>query len=74
MGPGKPLGMLAYLGFNRSVRRDELVALLWGDVAEAKARNAFRQTLHRLRSVLGEDILSSAQDQIVLQAGDRLWC
>ncbi|MEO7646738.1 MAG: AAA family ATPase, partial [Gemmatimonadaceae bacterium] len=27
-----------------------------------------------LRSVLGEDILSSAQDQIVLQAGDRLWC
>ncbi len=74
MGPGKPLAMLAYLVFHPSVRRDELVALLWGDVVEGKARNAFRQTLHRLRSALGEDILPSGQDQIVLQAGDQLWC
>ncbi|MGI8619670.1 MAG: ATP-binding protein [Gemmatimonadaceae bacterium] len=66
--------MLAYLLFHDAVRREELVALLWGDVAENKARNAFRQTLHRLRSALGEDILSSEQDQIALSDESHVWC
>ncbi len=74
LGPGKPLAMLAYLVFQKSVRRDELIGLLWGDVVESKARNAFRQTLHRLRSALGEDMLTSEQDLIVLRGRDRLWC
>src|SRR5688500_12211904 len=71
LGPGKPLAMLAYLVFQKSVRRDELIALLWGDVVESKARNAFRQTLHRLRAALGEEMLSSEQDLIVLRGRDR---
>ena len=66
--------MLAYLVFQQSVRRDELVALLWGEVSEAKARNAFRQTLHRLRSALGEEMLPAMQEHVVLRAGDALWC
>lgn len=74
MGPGKPLAMLAYLVFQNSVRRDELIALLWGDVVESKARNAFRQTLHRLRTALGEEMLSSEQDLVVLRGKDRIWC
>ena len=74
MGPGKPLAMLAYLVFQRSVRRDELIALLWGDVVESKARNAFRQTLHRLRAALGEDMLSSEQELVVFRGRDRVWC
>lgn len=72
LGPGKPLGMLAYLAFQGTARRDELIALLWGDVIESKARNAFRQTLHRLRASLGP-ILSSEQDMIVLQER-AIWC
>src|SRR5688500_18042357 len=74
MGPGKPLAMLAYLVFQKSVRRDELIALLWGDGVESKARNAFRQTLHRLRAALGEDMLSSEQELVVFRGKDRMWC
>lgn len=74
LGPGKPLAMLAYLVFQKSARRDELIALLWGDVAESKARNAFRQTLHRLRAAVGEEMLSSEQDLVVLRGSDRIWC
>lgn len=74
LGPGKPLAMLAYLAFQKSARREELIALLWGDVAESKARNAFRQTLHRLRAAVGEEMLSSEQDLVVLRGGDRIWC
>lgn len=74
LGPGKPLGMLSYLLFHPALRREQLVALLWGDVPENKARNAFRQTLHRLRSALGDDVLGSEQDQIVLHPGNGIWC
>jgi DNA-binding SARP family transcriptional activator len=52
LGPGKPLAVLCYLAVRGSARRDELIALLWGDVDEKRARNAFRQTLHRLRSAV----------------------
>jgi len=74
LGPGKPLGMLAYLVFHGAARRDELIGLLWGDVVESKARNAFRQTLHRLRASLGDGILSAEQDLIVLQGAKAIWC
>ncbi len=74
LGPGKPLAMLSYLVFQKSARRDELIALLWGDVAESKARNAFRQTLHRLRAAVGEEMLSSEQDLVILRGKDRIWC
>jgi DNA-binding SARP family transcriptional activator len=57
LGPGKPLALLAYLALTGGARREAVVALLWGDVAESRARNAFRQTLHRLRSTLGDEVL-----------------
>jgi len=57
LGPGKPLALLAYLAVAGQATRENIVTLLWGDVPEARARNAFRQTLHRLRAALGEDIL-----------------
>src|SRR5689334_960152 len=62
LGPGKPLAMLAFLAVRGQARRDELVDLLWGEVNETNARNAFRQALHRLRSALGEDILPMDRD------------
>ena len=49
--------LLAYLLLNadKSVRREKLAGLLWPDSDEAGARNNLRQTLWRLRSVIGDD-------------------
>ena len=66
LGPGKPLALLAYLSVRREARRDELVDLLWGEVNEANARNAFRQALHRLRTALGEDVIPQDPDRVEL--------
>jgi DNA-binding SARP family transcriptional activator len=62
LGPGKPFALLSYLLVEGDSARDELIALLWGDVPEAKARNAFRQALHRLRAALGENVIPHDPD------------
>src|SRR4051794_4610724 len=72
LGPGKPLAMIAYLAVRREARREELVDLLWGGVAEANARNAFRQALHRLRSALGEELLPPDRDRVILATSSTL--
>ncbi len=69
LGPGKSLAMLAFLAVRGTARRDELISLLWGEIEEDKARNAFRQSLHRLRSSLGDEILP--QDRDVVSIGNR---
>lgn len=74
MGPGKPLAMLAYVVISGSVSRDELVALFWPETPEGRARNAFRQTLHRLRGALDVDALASDGDRIRIALADALWC
>lgn len=66
IGPGKSLALLAYLAVRRSVRRDELISLLWGDMPEDQARNAFRQALHRIRKAVGPEIVQSDRDSLVL--------
>jgi DNA-binding SARP family transcriptional activator len=67
LGPGKSLAVLAYISVRGPARRDELISLLWGEIPEDKARNAFRQSLHRLRAVLGEDILPQDRDYVSLR-------
>jgi DNA-binding SARP family transcriptional activator/pimeloyl-ACP methyl ester carboxylesterase len=49
--------LLAYLMLHpdRLYRREKLAGLLWPDSDEANARNNLRQTLWRLRKVIGED-------------------
>src|SRR5687768_3323904 len=74
MGPGKPLAMLAYLAINGSAQREELVSLLWPEMPEDRARNAFRQTLHRLRGALDQRVLSTDREIISLAADDGFWC
>jgi DNA-binding SARP family transcriptional activator len=64
---GKPFAMLAYLAVRGEARRDEVVDLLWGDMPEAKARNAFRQALHRLRTALGEEIVPQDREMVLLK-------
>ncbi len=66
LGPGKSLAMLAYMSVRGGARRDELISILWGDTAESNARNAFRQSLHRLRAALGEAVLPQSRDQVAI--------
>ncbi|MGQ0814708.1 MAG: AAA family ATPase [Gemmatimonadota bacterium] len=49
VAPGKNLALLCYLAISGEASREQLVGLLWGEMEEARARNAFRQALHRLR-------------------------
>lgn len=64
LGPGKPLALLSYLLIEGKTSRDALIGLLWGDVPETKARNAFRQALHRLRTALGESVIPQDPDAL----------
>src|SRR3990172_924879 len=72
LGWGKPLALLCLLVVRNEVRRDEVVDLLWRDVDEGKARNAFRQALHRLRSALGDDLLPQDREVLRLARSDAL--
>jgi DNA-binding SARP family transcriptional activator/Tol biopolymer transport system component len=72
LGPGKPLAILAYLAVRHQARRDELIELLWGDLPDAKARNAFRQALHRLRTALGEALIPQDPDAVRLGSRDLI--
>jgi adenylate cyclase len=53
---GKKLqALVAYLAVEpRNHSRDELAALLWGDMSDERARHNLRQTLSKLRKVLDE--------------------
>lgn len=56
----RPLALLTYLALARPrgfQRRDTLLALLWPEQGEEAARNALRQTVHRLRKALGDGVL-----------------
>ena len=64
--------MLALLAVRRELGRDEVVDLLWRGVAEDKARNAFRQALHRLRAAVGETVLPQDRERLRLVPGDHL--
>jgi DNA-binding SARP family transcriptional activator len=72
----KARALLAYLALppGRPHAREKLTALLWGDTAESHARQAFRQTLSRLRRALGPSagVLVDGQDTVAL-AADRVW-
>ena len=72
LGWGKPLALLALLAVRREIRRDEVVDLLWRGVEEDKARNAFRQALHRLRGAVGDDVLPQDRERLRLVPGERL--
>ncbi len=73
LGLGKPLGMLAYLCLKGESRREELVTLFWGSLPEQKAKNAFRQTLHRLRAAVGEDRLPLNSTTVKLELSSAVW-
>ncbi|MBA3657352.1 MAG: AAA family ATPase, partial [Gemmatimonadaceae bacterium] len=71
MGPGKPIAMLAYLLLEGETSRDKLIELLWGDQTDKNARNAFRQTLYRLRAALGEGNLEANSETVAIPSGNQ---
>lgn len=71
------LGLLAYLALARPRgmhARDSLIALLWPDHDEAKARHALRSALHAIRSALGDDAIVTAGDGLVGLNDARIEC
>ena len=47
-----------------AIRREELIDLLWGEAPEERARNSFRQALHRVRTALGDDVLPQSRELV----------
>jgi predicted ATPase/DNA-binding SARP family transcriptional activator len=64
---------LLALGANGSLRRDTLVALLWPESDQSRARHALRQSIYYLRNHLGESLFLVRGEEIAVDR-ERLWC
>ncbi|MEP6573924.1 MAG: AAA family ATPase [Gemmatimonadota bacterium] len=64
----KHLALLIYLARspNRTRSRSHLIALLWPDKVESRARHSLNEALHRLRSALGSGRLIVQGDSVTL--------
>jgi two-component SAPR family response regulator len=72
----KARALRAYLALpaGRAHSREKLTALLWGGTSEDLARQAFRQTLSRLRRALGEPAAAIVDvDDALALAPARVW-
>ena len=49
--------MLLYILFNGTCTRDELVAIFWCDCDEEGARGNLRNSLYKIRNLIGKDFL-----------------
>jgi DNA-binding SARP family transcriptional activator/predicted ATPase len=61
------LGLLA-LAHPRAMSRDRLAAYLWPERDDAHARNLLKQAVHALRKALGEGVVRSNADELLLDA------
>lgn len=67
----KDLALLIYLVVtSQPHRRDTLATLLWQDQSQAEARSNLRKSLSRLKSILGEDVLLTSQDEVWVNPAD----
>lgn len=66
---GMKAALLAYLALKGPTERSELAELLWPDVSAKKARSNLRQTLKRLRELLGEECVESDKGPLRLRKG-----
>jgi len=67
---GKPLALITYLccAPDRTVAREQLIDLLWGDVGPDAAKHALRQTLWYIRKRLGDRPLIAGGDTLKVVA------
>jgi DNA-binding SARP family transcriptional activator/Tfp pilus assembly protein PilF len=73
----KRLALLVYLAVDQPrgfKRRDALAALFWPELDQQRARHALRNTLHELRKVLDDGVLSSRGSEEVGLSTGALWC
>ena len=68
VGPGKSLALITYLAFapRRTVARDTLCDLLWGDRSVEQSRPLLRQTLWLIKTQICADILSAKAENVSL--------
>jgi len=66
LGPGKPLALLAFCCSvrEREHPRDYLTTLLWSDSDATRARQNLRQTMWRIRRIIGE-AFQATEDAVV---------
>lgn len=70
----KTASLLAFLALHPGPHsREELAALLWGDVPDSDARPSLRTSLSSLRVVLGEDAILADRDAARLNPAFPLW-
>jgi DNA-binding SARP family transcriptional activator len=55
-------------------RRDRLVGLFWPESGQEQARTNLRQLVHRIRRVLGEEVIESRGDEELRVPPEHLWC
>jgi DNA-binding SARP family transcriptional activator/TolB-like protein len=73
----KRAALLVYLAVARPSglqRRDTLVALLWPETEQTRARHALSQIVYQLRRALGAEALVSRGDDAVGIDPGRVWC
>lgn len=65
---GRRLGLLALLALarGRPITRDKLIALLWPESPTDRARQQLSDAVYIVRGTLGEDVIRSAGDGLVL--------
>jgi DNA-binding SARP family transcriptional activator len=66
LSQSKLVALLAFLTIpspGRFLRRDLIVAMLWPELDEARARAALRRTIHSVRSTLGDDAIPGRGDE-----------
>ena len=68
LGAGKPLALLVYLAAapGRRCSREHLVGILWSDRPADEARHVLRQITWQLRRRLGDGILTTVGDDLIL--------
>lgn len=67
---GRRLALLATLALarGRAISRDKLIALLWPESPTERARPQLSDTLYIVRAALGDDVVRSTGDELVLNA------
>ena len=68
---GHRLALLALLalGRGRSITRDKLIAMLWPEGRTDRARHQLSDALYIVRTALGEDVVRSTGDELMLNPG-----
>ncbi len=66
LGAGKAIALLAYLVAGRAPTREALLGILWSESDEEAARKNLRNTLWTTRRALGEGVIESAGERLLL--------